>query len=65
MRRMIGAGFLGLALLGGPVTAVFADDLEGAALPAMEEEGSNRNLILGAIVALVVIGGGVALSRRS
>jgi len=66
MKRMFGAGLLGLALLGSPVASVFADDPEGE--PMTEEvqrtNGSNRNLILAAIVAVVVIGGGVALSRR-
>jgi len=60
----MGAAFLGLALFGGPASIAIADDLEGAALPAMEEEGSNRNLILAVIAAVVVIGGGIALSRR-
>ena len=65
MRRLMGAGFLGLALLGTPAAGVFADDPEGEPVPVMEEEGSNRNLILAAILAVVVIGGGIALSRRS
>ena len=34
------------------------------AVEEMAEEGSNRNLILAAILAVVVIGGGIALSRR-
>ena len=65
MKHGIGAGLLGLALLGAPALVVFADDVEGEPLAAAEEEGSNRNLILAAIAAVVVIGGGVALSRRS
>jgi len=65
MRRLLGAGFLGLAMLGVPATSAFADDPEGEPLPAMEEQGSSRNLVLGAVVALIVIGGGIALARRS
>lgn len=65
MRRLTGAGLLGLALLGAPSASVFADDPEGEPMPAMEEEsGSNRNLILAAVLAVVVIGGGIALGRR-
>jgi len=64
MRRTIGAGLLGLVLLAAPSAGVFADDLEGEAAPAMEQEGSHRNLILVAILAVVVIGGGIALGRR-
>jgi hypothetical protein len=65
MRRLLGAGFLGLALLGVPALGAFADDPEGEPLPAMADDGSSRNLLLGAVVALVVIGGGIALARRS
>jgi hypothetical protein len=64
MRRLTGAGLLGLALLGAPPARVFADDPEGEPISAMEEEGSNRNLILAAVLAVVVIGGGIALGRR-
>jgi hypothetical protein len=61
----MGAGFLGLALLGAPPASVFADDPEGEPMPAMEEEGSSRNLILAAFLAVAVIGGGIAIGRRS
>ena len=64
MKRFLGAGLLGLAMLGTPVGTVWADDVEGE--PEMaEESGSGRNLVLAAILAVVVIGGGYALSRRS
>jgi hypothetical protein len=64
MRRLLSAGFLGLALLGVPTTTAFADDPYGEPAPAMQEDGSSRNLVLGAILALVVIAGGIAFARR-
>ena len=71
MRRTIGAGLLGLILLVAPQAVRADEDPGGEAFAAAEEmvdeasdEGSNRNLILAAILAVVVIGGGIALSRR-
>jgi len=64
MRRTIGAWFLGLTLLAAPGVGVLADDPEGEPVPAVEQDGAHRNLILVAILAVVVIGGGIALGRR-
>ncbi len=70
MRRTFGALVLGLSLVGAAPVAL-ADDAASDAVAALEDavedaqdDGSNRNLILAAILAVVVIGGGIAMSRR-
>ena len=65
MRRMLGAAILGLGLLANPAVTAWSDDPEGEKIAdATGDEGGNRNLILAAIAVVVVVGGGIALSRR-
>lgn len=63
MRRILGSLVLGLGLAGAPLSVALAEDPEAGPREALEEEGSNGKVILGAVAVLLAVGGAVAFIR--